>query len=60
MLERLADKILNVFNFVPELFLARGDPRFDVYRWWFALVLVLALLIVVGMVRQSFRHRRKR
>jgi hypothetical protein len=58
MLDRLADQILRVLNFVPELFLARGDPRFDVYRWWFVLVLILVFLVIIGMARRAFRHRR--
>jgi hypothetical protein len=58
MLELLVDKILEIFNSVPELFLARGDPHFDVLRWWFLFVLISVSLLIIGMARRAFRSDR--
>jgi hypothetical protein len=51
----IADQILKIFNYVPELFLARDDPHFDVLRWWLVFVLAVILILIVQMVRKALR-----
>jgi hypothetical protein len=51
----LADQILKVLNYVPELLLGKDDPRFDFLRWWLLFVVVAALVYLAVMVRRAFR-----
>jgi hypothetical protein len=51
----LADQILKVLNYVPELLLSKNDPHFDVLRWWLLFVVVAVLVCVGVMVRRAFR-----
>jgi hypothetical protein len=52
----LADQVLKAFNFVPELFLEKGSPHFDVLRWWLLLMVVVVLVILAALIRRAFRH----
>ena len=51
----LADQILKLFNYVPELFLSKDDPHFDVFRWWLLFVVVAVLVYIGVMVWRAFR-----
>jgi hypothetical protein len=57
MLGWLADELLKAFNFVPELFLDKGDPHFDVLRWWLLFVAVVVLVILGVFVRRAFQQK---
>ena len=50
MIRWMADQILLLFNYVPELILPKDDPRFDFIRWWLGFVLVVLGLFIIGMV----------
>ncbi len=56
MLRRLADELLKAFNLVPEWFLDKGDPHFDVLRWWLLFMAVVVLVILGVFVRRAFRQ----
>ena len=55
MLHRIADQVLNILNYVPELFLDKDDPHFDIIRWWLAFVFVVVLVLIFRMARKAFR-----
>jgi hypothetical protein len=55
MLQWLADQILKISNYVPELILGEGDPRFDFLRWWLLFVLIATLLFIVSVARRALR-----
>jgi hypothetical protein len=55
MLHWIADQILDILNYVPELFLAKDDPRFDTLRWWIAVVFVIVLVLIFRRVWKAFR-----
>jgi len=55
MLPWLSDQILKIFNYLPERFLAKSDPRFDLLRWWCLFVLIVIAAVIIGMVRGALR-----
>ena len=55
MLHRIAGLILDILNFVPELFLAKDDPRFDTFRWWIAVVFVAVLVLIFRRAWKAYR-----
>jgi len=55
MLHRIAGLILDILNFVPELFLAKDDFRFDTFRWWIAVVFVAVLVLIFRRVWKAYR-----
>lgn len=55
MLRWLTDQILKIFNYVPDLILGEGDPRFDFLRWWLFFILVVTILFIVGAAVRSLR-----
>jgi len=59
MLERLADQVLKILNYVPELFLPPGDPRFDFLRWWLIFVVIVAVVLIIRRTLRAFRSGRK-
>jgi len=55
VLHWIADKIVHILNYVPELFLAENDPRFDTLRWWIAVVFVVVLVLIFRRAWKAFR-----
>ena len=56
MLKWLADQILNIFNYVPELILGEGDPRFDFLRWWLLFVLIATIVFIISVASRALRN----
>jgi hypothetical protein len=54
MLRWLAEQLLKVFNFVPEMFLDESDPHFDVLRWWLLFVVVAVIVTLGVFVKRAF------
>jgi high-affinity Fe2+/Pb2+ permease len=48
VLHWLVEKILDVVNFLPALFVEQNSPRFEIVRGLFGLLFVLLVLIVFG------------
>jgi len=55
MVDRIAERILAILNYVPELFVAKDDPRFDFIRWRFAFIIIVLVVYAIAMLRKAFR-----
>jgi hypothetical protein len=56
MLRWIADQIVHILNYVPELFLDKDDPHFDILRWWLAIVVVVVLVLIFGRMWRALRR----
>jgi hypothetical protein len=54
MIDWILERILIILNYMPELFVAEGDPRFDVIRWWLGFVLIVLIVSAIVMLRPVF------
>ena len=54
MIDWISERILIMLNYIPEFFVAEGDPRFDVIRWWLGFIVIVLVVSAIVVLRPIF------